>query len=110
MIALSGVSVALVAACSSSGGGSNNNKTSGAASGGATSASSSSSAGGPQQAANVNDIAATPRDQVKQGGSFTWAISQAIPNFNYYQVDGSLGDLKSMWAGMLPRPFKYDAG
>jgi len=106
-IALSGVTLTLVAACSSSGGGSNNN-TRGSAGGGATSKS-SSSASGPQQAANVNDIAATPRDQVKDGGSFTWAISQTIPNFNYYNVDGSLGDLKSMWAGMLPRPFLYNA-
>ena len=102
-IALSGISLALVAACSSSGG-SGGNKTSGSA--GKTT---SSGIAQPPQTSNAgkNDIAATPRAQVKQGGDFTWSISQTIPNFNYYELDGTLLDNANIINALLPSPFHY---
>jgi peptide/nickel transport system substrate-binding protein len=92
-IALSGISLALVAACSSSGGGK-----SGGVSGGV-----------PNQSTNnaVNDIAATPRADIKPGGHITWAISQTIPNFNYYELDGTLQDNANIINALLPRPFHF---
>lgn len=104
-IALSGVSLVLVAACSSSGGNSNTGN------GGNSSSTSSSSNAQPGSGTdnNTNAIAATDRAQVKQGGNFTWALSQTIPNFNYYEVDGTLLDNINVLNGLLPRPFHYSA-
>lgn len=56
------------------------------------------------------DIAATPRDQLKDGGSATWAIDQTVANFNYYQFDGSGLEAATIWKGLLPRPFDFDGG
>jgi peptide/nickel transport system substrate-binding protein len=63
----------------------------------------------PDVAANANDIAPTPRDQVADGGTMKWPISQTIPNFNYNQLDGALQDLDEMTDGMMPFPFNFDA-
>jgi peptide/nickel transport system substrate-binding protein len=46
----------------------------------------------PPAKEGVNDIAASPRDGIKQGGQFVWPISEIPANFNYYQLDGTLKD------------------
>src|SRR5690348_10722064 len=93
--AVAGVSVALMAACSSS--------KSGGKSGG--------SAPPPTNAAaNIkNDMNAVPRDGVKQGGTFVWALSQTIPNFNYNELDGTLQDNVYVLNAIEPNPFHFNA-
>ncbi|MBA2473332.1 MAG: hypothetical protein H0V41_14255 [Pseudonocardiales bacterium] len=34
------------------------------------------------------DIGATPAAQLRDGGTFRWALDLIPPNFNYNQVDG----------------------
>ncbi|MGN6609463.1 MAG: ABC transporter family substrate-binding protein [Jatrophihabitans sp.] len=110
-IALSGLSLAMVAACSSSGKSNNNGNggSSGASSTGGSSASSAPAQPGSGTDNSVNAMATTDRAQVKQGGNFTWAISQTIPNFNYYEVDGTLLDNSNIINALLPRPFHFSA-
>jgi peptide/nickel transport system substrate-binding protein len=97
-IALSGISLALVAACSSSGGGGGGGKN-------------SVSTGVPNKNTNnnVNGMAAAPRSALKTGGHITWAISETIPNFNYYELDGTLLDNANIINALLPRPFHFSA-
>ncbi|HSY14378.1 MAG TPA: ABC transporter family substrate-binding protein [Jatrophihabitantaceae bacterium] len=57
----------------------------------------------------VNQMVATPRADMKSGGSMTWALSQTIPNFNYYEVDGTLQDNTYVLNALLPNPFHFDA-
>jgi peptide/nickel transport system substrate-binding protein len=54
-------------------------------------------------------MATTARSQIKPGGTMTWALSQTIPNFNYYELDGTLLDTINILNGLLPRPFHYSA-
>src|SRR5581483_10315698 len=94
--AVAGVGVALLAACSSSGGGSK----------------SSGGAAPPPTNANANaknDMAATPRSGVKDGGKFVWGISQTIPNFNYNELDGTLIDTINILNAIEPNPFHFTA-
>ncbi len=93
-------SVSLLAACSGSSGG-----------GGGSSTGSKANPAPPSKKTNnaVNDIALTPRAQVAQGGKMTWAISQTIPNFNYYELDGTLEDNFNIINAMLPQPFYFSA-
>jgi peptide/nickel transport system substrate-binding protein len=60
-------------------------------------------------AADQNDIAPTPRDQVADGGTLKWPIDQTIPNFNYNQLDGTLQATVDITNGMLPATFNFDA-
>jgi peptide/nickel transport system substrate-binding protein len=93
--AVAGVGVALMAACSSSGGGGKGG----------------GSAPPPTNAAAnaKNDMVPTARTAVKQGGTFVWGISQTIPNFNYYELDGTLQDNVYILNAILPNPFHFDA-
>ena len=59
--------------------------------------------------ATTNDIAPTARDQVQDGGTLVWPISQSIPNFNLNQLDGSLQDNSLIEGGLLPSPFDVSA-
>lgn len=92
-------SAALFAACSgsSNGGGSNNTG--------------SNAVKAPDKTTNnaVNGMATTPRSGIKPGGKMTWAISETIPNFNYYEVDGTLLDNINIMNALLPRPFHFSA-
>jgi len=60
-------------------------------------------------AASQNDIAATPRDQVAEGGTLRWPIDQSIPNFNYNELDGTLKATVDITNGMLPTTFDFNA-
>jgi peptide/nickel transport system substrate-binding protein len=87
--------VALLASCSSSSGDGGANKTIGNA---------------PTKAATqTNNLAVTPRSGIKPGGKFTWALSQTIPNFNYYELDGTLLDNINILNGLLPNPYHFNA-
>ena len=63
----------------------------------------------PPAKAGVNDIAATPRDQVKQGGQIVWPIGEMPPNFNYYQLDGTLLDNSNIMGGTTVDFYNTDA-
>ena len=59
--------------------------------GGATVACGARADNGPlqSQGAKQNQIRQTPRDQVRDGGTFTWPIDNMPPNYNYHQIDGT---------------------
>ncbi len=57
----------------------------------------------------TNQINPMPRDQVQDGGTFTWAIDQMPANFNYYEIDGTVQDNIWIIMALLPTPFTNDA-
>jgi peptide/nickel transport system substrate-binding protein len=63
----------------------------------------------PPAKAGVNDIAATQRDQVKEGGQLVWPLGGLPPNFNYNQVDGTLKDNSDVMNALLPLLYLTDA-
>jgi peptide/nickel transport system substrate-binding protein len=93
-----GVSIALLASCSSSGGGGKG--------GGKTDVGKA-----PDKTTNnaVNDMATTPRSGITPGGKMTWVLSQAIPNFNYWDVNGTLQDTIQVLNAIEPNPYHFDA-
>lgn len=63
----------------------------------------------PAAKAGVNDIAATPRDGVKDGGQMVWPLSIFPPQYNYFQIDGTLDPARDVTASMMPNIFPADA-
>jgi peptide/nickel transport system substrate-binding protein len=59
-------------------------------------------------AAGTNDIAATPRDQVADGGTLRFPIAQSTTNFNLNQADVTGYDANVV-SPMLPAPFDFSA-
>ncbi len=59
--------------------------------------------------ATQNDINKTARDQLQNGGTFTWPLTQIPPNFNYNQLDGSLADNARVINALMPWAFYTDA-
>jgi peptide/nickel transport system substrate-binding protein len=60
-------------------------------------------------AATQNQILQTPRDHVKDGGTFTWAIDSVPPNFNYHQLDGTELSNSQVIGALMPGTFDNDA-
>lgn len=60
-------------------------------------------------AADAADINEVPRDQVADGGTLVWPITEMPPNFNYHHVDGTLRDNADVLGGTFFGTFKYDA-
>ena len=55
-----------------------------------------------------NQINPQPREKLQQGGKMTWAIDQAVPNFNYNELDGpSIGEW--ILSAVVPEIFVFDA-
>ena len=53
---------------------------------------------------------ATPRDNVQDGGTFTWPIDSFPVNFNYHELDGTdVGTAQIDSAPCCPTPFTIDA-
>jgi glutathione transport system substrate-binding protein len=69
----------------------------------------SSKGGAEGPSAGTNDIATTDRDQVKEGGTLRWAISELPPNFNAAHLDGTLADNAAVVGAMLGSPFNFDS-
>ncbi len=69
-------------------------------------------AGVPQsqarQAATGNSINPTPRERLRDGGTFTWAMQQMPANFNYYQIDGLTFDTARITDALTPAMFVTD--
>ncbi|MEY2568589.1 MAG: glutathione transport system substrate-binding protein [Actinomycetota bacterium] len=90
------LAIALVAgAC----GKSDNNKTS-AGGGGGT---------GNGQSATENDVNATPRASVQDGGTLKWPMDGMPPNFNYNELDGPDANNANVIGALMPTPFDYQA-
>jgi glutathione transport system substrate-binding protein len=58
--------------------------------------------------ANQNDINKTARDQLQDGGTFTWPLTQIPTNYNYNELDGTLADNASVINALLPQSFYSD--
>ena len=56
-----------------------------------------------------NDIEATPRDEVQDGGTFRWPLDQIPSNFNPSELDGALDDNFDVLGSMLPSMFTVNA-
>lgn len=69
--------------------------------------------GGPDhsasQASKENQVNRTPRDRVREGGTFTWPIDSMPPNFNYGQLDGTEKNNHDVIAAFMPSAFYADA-
>ncbi|HKT80185.1 MAG TPA: ABC transporter family substrate-binding protein [Vicinamibacterales bacterium] len=59
--------------------------------------------------ATKNQTNPTPRDQVRDGGTFTWAINDMPPNFNYNQLDGTVRSASYILEALMPVTFTNDA-
>jgi peptide/nickel transport system substrate-binding protein len=59
--------------------------------------------------ATENDVNTTAREQLQDGGTLQWAVSQVPPNFNYFHLDGTLRDNFEIVDAMLPSMFNADA-
>src|SRR4051794_16580228 len=59
--------------------------------------------------ATQNQIRQTPRDQVQEGGTFTWPIDSMPPNFNYHQLDGTELTNSQIIGALMPATFDNDA-
>ena len=55
------------------------------------------------------DINEVSRDQVPQGGTLRWPLTEIPPNFNYHQIDGTLRDNAEVVEALMPRMFNFDA-
>ena len=60
--------------------------------------------------AEENDINATDRDDLADGGTLRWPINEMPPNFNYHQLDGTLRDNSDVVSALMPGTFNFDAG
>lgn len=64
----------------------------------------------PAPDTTTNQINAMPRDQVQDGGTFTWPLGQIPTTFNYHHIDGSLQDNRYVIAALMPSAFRTDPG
>ena len=83
--------VLLGASCSSNGGGTT--EESGSASG----------------KTGLNDISATDREELADGGKLTWPIDTFPSNFNLHELDGALADGAAVMGAVMPGMFNFDA-
>src|SRR3954470_15208632 len=63
----------------------------------------------PPPVATANDIHATSRDQLRDGGTLTWPIDLFPPNFNFNQIDGTEQNHYWVNRALMPRTFRADA-
>jgi len=59
--------------------------------------------------ATANDVNPVPRDQLPDGGTVRWPLSQITPNFNYHHIDGTLRDTRDVMFALVPQSFYADA-
>jgi len=59
--------------------------------------------------ADKNQVNPRPRDQMQDGGKFTWPISALPSNFNRAQLDGTEKDTAEIMSALMPAAFHTDA-
>jgi peptide/nickel transport system substrate-binding protein len=57
----------------------------------------------------ANDIGATDRSDLADGGKLTWPIDSFPVNFNLHELDGALADGASVMGALMPGMFNFDA-
>jgi peptide/nickel transport system substrate-binding protein len=57
----------------------------------------------------TNAINPVPREQLQDGGTLTWSLTEMPDNFNYYQLDGTLRDNADVMEALMPSAFRTDA-
>ena len=62
-----------------------------------------------QSNATENQVRQTPREQLRDGGTFTWPIDSFPVNFNHHELDGTEVGTAQIDAAMLPQSFNIDA-
>jgi len=62
----------------------------------------------PSSGSTLNDIAATDRADLADGGKLTWPIDTFPSNFNLSQLDGALADGASVMGALMPAMFNID--
>ncbi|MGU3291939.1 ABC transporter family substrate-binding protein [Williamsia sp. M5A3_1d] len=60
---------------------------------------------GPDSFSAGAQINPHPITDLKQGGNMNYRIEGVIPNYNYLQIDGTLGDLNRVYLATMPTPF-----
>jgi len=60
-------------------------------------------------AARENQIRQTPRDQIQDGGTFTWTTDNMPPNYNYHQLDGTEVAGSQVTLALMPSAYRSDA-
>jgi len=70
--------------------------------------STSKTSGSKSPSATSNDINPKTRDQIRDGGTFTWPISALPVNYNTNELDGTEKDTADIMSAMLPYPFDFD--
>ncbi len=60
-------------------------------------------------AAKASSINAMPRERLRDGGTFTWAMQQMPANFNHSQIDGGIFDSAMVVGALMPTTFYTDA-
>jgi peptide/nickel transport system substrate-binding protein len=63
----------------------------------------------PPPPATANEVKATSRDQLQDGGKLTWPVSSLPSNWNYNQLDGTEQDGTYMILALMPQVFIADA-
>ncbi|MFD3451846.1 ABC transporter family substrate-binding protein [Streptomyces sp. NPDC058691] len=58
---------------------------------------------------SANNIKATDRDQLKEGGTLNWPVAEIAENFNYNEVDGTLADGLDVERALIPITMLSDA-
>jgi peptide/nickel transport system substrate-binding protein len=64
---------------------------------------------GTVPSATQNDINPVPRDQLADGGTLRWPLTQLPVNFNLHQFDGPDINTGAVMAALMPSVFVFDA-
>lgn len=59
--------------------------------------------------ATASNINARPRDELRDGGSFTYAMAGMPANFNLWQIDGAENDTANVMEALVPSAFGNDS-
>ncbi|RKS10337.1 peptide/nickel transport system substrate-binding protein [Nocardiopsis sp. Huas11] len=57
---------------------------------------------------DAQDLNAAPREDLQDGGTFVWAISEYAEQHNMHHVNGNLANVRYVAAAVLPSPTVYD--
>ncbi|WP_150243303.1 ABC transporter family substrate-binding protein [Nocardiopsis quinghaiensis] len=64
-----------------------------------------------EQAASLaaEDLNPAPREDLRKGGTFVWALSAYDEQHNMWHTQGNLANVRRVAAAVLPNPTRYDA-
>lgn len=57
----------------------------------------------------AEDLNPAPREDLREGGSFVWAISAYDQQHNMWHTQGNMANVRRVTAAVLPNPTRYDA-